>query len=237
MQPISLGDRLRPFALFVVRTFFLTWLAMVVGGIALAIASGYWMPNVGPIARTLLQVFFALQFITVGFFMASRCALAAALIGGVRRMQLGKTTLNFLMNRVSATGDESRHSAEDLIDSEASRLPASREISATIAAERLQRVMAIASLTGGGRGGGIFRWLRGVLVGTVGAIMLSKFRSKGHQAEKIDLAAVERELDDQIDGLLLTRLRYTLLTWSIIVLAVLIAEVVAVAFIANWLAS
>jgi hypothetical protein len=32
-------------------------------------------------------------------------------------------------------------------------------------------------------------------------------------------------------------MRFTLLTWSVLVVAVLIAEVVAIAFIANWLAS
>jgi hypothetical protein len=237
MQPISLGDRLRPFALFVVRAFFLTWLAVTAGGIALAIASGYLMPNVGPVVRTLLQVFFALQFITVGFFMASRCAMSAALIGGVRRLQLGKMALNLLMSRVSASDDENRGSEEDIIDSSTSRLPATREMSATIAAERLRRVMAIASVMGGARGGGIFRWLRGALVGCVGEIMLSRFRARGRQNEQINLAAVERELENQVDGLLLTRLRYTLLTWSVLVVAVLIAEVVAIAFIANWLAS
>jgi hypothetical protein len=221
----------------VVRAFFVTWLAMAAGGFALAIASGYWMPNVGPIARTLLQVFFSLQFITVGFFMASRCALAAALIGGVRQMHLGKMALNLLMSRLSSSGDQVRNIEEDVVDGATSRAIESREISATIAAERLRRVMAIASVTGGMGGGGIFRWLRGALVGAVGSIMLSRFRSKGRQAEKIDLATVERELEGQIDGLLLTRLRYTLLTWSVVVIAVLIAEVVAIAFIANWLAS
>jgi hypothetical protein len=67
--------------------------------------------------------------------------------------------------------------------------------------------------------------------------MLSRFRKHARHSEKIDLAAVERDLEDQIDGLLLTRMRYTLFTWSVIVVAILIAEVVAIAFIANWLAS
>ena len=66
--------------------------------------------------------------------------------------------------------------------------------------------------------------------------MLSRFRTRGRQAEKIDLGAVERELEGQVDALLLTRLRFTLLTWSVGVVAVLIAEVTAIAFIADWLA-
>jgi hypothetical protein len=236
MQPTSLGDRLRPFALKVVRTFFLTWLAMTAGGIALAIASGHWMPNVGSVARTLLQVFFSLQFITVGFFMAARCALAAALRGGVRQMQLGRVALKLLMSRVGSSGEDIRDDDANVIDSPSSRALASQEMSATIAAERLQRVMAILSLSGRARGGGIFGRLRSALVDTVGAITLSRFRSKARKAEKIDLGAIERELEDQIDGLLLTRLRYTLLIWSVGVIAILIAEVAAIAFFADWLA-
>jgi hypothetical protein len=237
MQPTSLGDQLQPFVRVVVRAFFVTWLAMAAGGIALAVASGSWMPNVGPVARTLLQVFFSLQFITVGFFMASRCALATALIRTVRRMHLGRTTLNMLMSRIGSVDDSTRDEDPNHLDGAGTRALASREISATIAVDRLRRIMALLSLSGRVRGGGVFRWLQSALVGAVGSITLSRFRKQSLQAEKIDLAAVERELEDQIDGLLLTRMRYTLLIWSIIVVAVLIAEVVAIALIANWLAS
>jgi hypothetical protein len=237
MQPTSFGDHLRPFALVVVRAFFVTWLAMAAGGIALAIASGYWMPNVGPVARTLLQVLFALQFITVGFFIASRCALSTALIRGVRQMHLGRMTLNLLMSRIGSADDKVRDDDTDVIDGPSGRALASREMPATIASERLQRTMALLNLSGRARGGGIFGWLRSALVGAVGTLLLSRFRKQARQSEKIDLAAVERDLEDQIDGLLLTRMRYTLFTWSVIVVAVLIAEVVAIAFIANWLAS
>jgi hypothetical protein len=237
MQPISLGDRLRPFALVVVRAFFVTWLAMAAGGIALAVASGSWMPNVGSVARVLLQAFFALQFITVGFFMASRCALATALTRGVRQMHLGRVTLKMLMDKIVAADDKIRDDEAGLIDAPGGRALASREMSATIASERLQRVMALLNLPGRARGGGIFGWLHSALVGAVGTAMLSRFRKQARHSEKIDLAAVERDLEDQIDGLLLARMRVTLLTWGIIVVAVLIAEVVAMAFLANLLAS
>ena len=137
-SPTSLATACDRLCALSCATFFLTWLAMTAGGIALAIASGYWMPNVGPVARTLLQIFFSIQFICVGVFMAARCALARALIGGVRRMQLGKMTLNLLISRVGSTGEDIREEDADVIDSPSSRLPASREISATIAAERLR---------------------------------------------------------------------------------------------------
>jgi hypothetical protein len=237
MQPTSLGDRLRPFALVVVRAFFVTWLAVAAGGIALAVASGTWMPNVGSFARVLLQVLFAVQFITVGFFIATRSALAMALTRGVRQMHLGRVTLKMLMGKIGTADDKNRDGETDLIDGPGERALASREISATIASERLQRIMGLLNLSGRAQGSGFFGWLQSSLVGAVGTVMLSRFRSGARQAEKIDLATVERELEDQIDGLLLTRLRFTFLTWSVIVVAVLIAEVVAIAFIANWLAS
>ena len=236
MQPTSLGDHLRPFALVVVRAFFVTWLLMAAIGIALAIASGSWMPNVGSFARVLLQAFFALQFITVGFFMASRCAIATALTRGVRQMHLGRVTLKMLMGKVGTADDKNRDDETDLIDAPGGRALASREMSATIAADRLKRIMALLNLSGRARGGGIFGWLQSALVGAVGTVMLSRFRKQARHSEKIDLAAVERDLEDQIDGLLLARMRFTLLTWSVIVVAVLIAEVVGIAFLANWLA-
>jgi hypothetical protein len=237
MHSTSLGDRLRPFALLVVRAFFATWLAMAAGGIALAIASGSWMPNVSSFARTLLQVFFALQFFTVGFFMATRCALAAALIRSVRQMHLGRVTLNLLMSRIGSADDKIPDDNTAIIDGTGARALTSKEMSATIAEQRLRRIMALLSLSGRASGGGVFGWLQSTLVGAVGSITLSRFRRRARQFERIDLAAVERDLEDQIDGLLLSRMRYTLLTWSVLVVAVLIAEVVAIAFLANWLAS
>ena len=209
---------------------------MAAGGIALAIASGAWMPNVGSFARVLLQVLFAVQFITVGFFMASRCAIATALTRGVRQMHLGRMTLKMLTSRIGLADDKVRDDETDLIDGPGSQALASREMSATIASERLRRIMALLNLSGKARGGGIFGWLRSALVGAVGTVMLSRFRKQARHSEKIDLAAVERDLEDRIDGLLLARMRFTLLTWSVIVVGVLIAEVVAVAFLANWLA-
>jgi hypothetical protein len=233
MDPASLGDRLRQLAIALVRTFFFTWLAMTVGGIALAVATGSWMPEVDPVVRTLLQVFFAGQFIVVGFFVAMRCAMSAALIGGVKRMQLGQMALNLLMSRVGAGDEDILVDDPNVIDSPSSRLPASRELSAVVAAERIQRVLAMLAFSGRSRRGGIFAWLRNALLGAVGTITLSRFRNKARRAEKVDLAAVQRELEDQIDDLLLARLRYTLFIWTTIVVAVLIAEVVAIALLAN----
>jgi hypothetical protein len=145
-------------------------------------------------------------------------------------------TLKMLTSRIGTADDKIRDDETDLIDRPSGLALASREMSATIAAERLRRTMALLNLSGRARGGGIFGWLRSALVGSVGTVMLSRFRKHARHAEKIDLAAVERDLEDQIDGLLLARMRFTLLTWSVIVVGVLIAEVAAVAFLANWLA-
>lgn len=232
----SLGDRLRQLAISLVRTFFFTWLAMTVGGIALAVATGYWMPEVSPVARTLLQVFFAGQFIVVGFYVAMRCALSAALIGGVKRMQLGRMGLNLLMSRVVSDDEQIRIDDPDVIDSPSSVPPLSRELSAVVAAERIRRVLTILAFSGRSRRGGVFGWLRSALLGAVGTITLSRFRSKARRAEKVDVASVQQELSDQIDDLLLARLRYTLFIWTAIVIGVLIAEVVGIALLANALA-
>ncbi|MEX2142891.1 MAG: hypothetical protein WD894_26780 [Pirellulales bacterium] len=237
MDPSSLGDRLRQLAIALVRTFFFTWLAMAVGGIAIALATGYWMPDVDPVIRTLLQVFFAGQFIVVGFFVAMRCAMSAALIGGVKRMQLGRIALNLLMSRVGAGDEEARSEDPDVIDSPSSVPPVSRELSAVVAAERIQRVLTMLAYSGRSRRGGVFAWLRSALLGAVGTITLSRFRSKGRRAEKVDLASVQQELEDQIDDLLLARLRYTLFIWTALVVGVLIAEVAAISLLANKLAS
>ena len=235
MNPPSLGDRLRPLAVALVRTFFFTWLAMAVVGIALAVAVGYWMPAVNPVIRTLLQVFFAGQFIVVGFFVAIRCALSAALIGGVKRMELGQTALNLLMSRVASDEPDLPIDDADVIDSPSSR-PPSRELSAVVAADRIRRVLAVLAFTGRPGRGGAFAWLRNALLGAVGTITLSRFRKKAARAEKVDLASVQAELEKQIDDLLLARLRYTLFVWTAIIVTVLVAEVVVIALVANELA-
>jgi hypothetical protein len=242
MNPTSLGDQLRPVALTLVRTFFFTWLAMTVGGIALAVAVGHWMPAVSPVIRTLLQVFFAGQFIVVGFFVAMRCAMSAALIGGIKRMELGRTALHLLMSRVASEEPDTDIADSDVIDGEivdspASRPPVSHELSAVVAAERLRRVLAILAFSGRSRRGGVFAWLRNALLGAVGTITLARFRRKARQAEKVDLATVQQELESQIDDLLLARLRYTLFIWTVIVVTILTAEVVGVALLANELAN
>jgi hypothetical protein len=237
MDSSSLSDRLRQLAIALVRTFFFIWLAMIIGGIVLAVAVGNWMPDVDPVIRTLLQVFFALQFIVVGFLVAMRCAMSAALISGVKRMQLGRVTLNLLMNRVGSGDEEIRIDDPDVIDSPSGIPPPSRELSAVVAAERIQRVLAVLAFSGRSRRGGVFAWLSNALLGAVGTITLSRFRSKARRAEKVDLASVQQELNDQIDDLLLARLRYTLFIWTTIVVTFLIAEVVAIALLANELAS
>jgi hypothetical protein len=237
MTPSAFHDRLRPLALSLVRVFFFTWLAMTVGGIVLAVAAGRWMPAVDPVIRTLLQVFFAGQFIVVGFFVAMRCAMSAVLINGAKRMELGRTALKLLMSRV-ASGDDISVDEPDVIDGEvvdrpASGPPVSRQLSAVVAAERIQRMLAILAFSGRSRRGGVFGWLRGALLGAVGAITLSRFRGKARRAEKVDLASVQQELESQIDGLLLARLRYTLFIWTVIMVTVLIAEVVGITLLAN----
>jgi hypothetical protein len=243
MNSANLADHLRPLAVVLFRTFVFTWLAMVAGGAALAVASGYWMPGVSPFARTLLQIFFVLQFITVGFFVAMRSALGAALIGRVRRLQLGRMALNLLMRRVAADepddadGDlEVIESSTDRSESATGKSQTSRQLSAAIAAERLMRILDNLAFFGRPRRGGVFRWLRSALLEGVGRIALVRFRRKSRRAERIDLASMEQELEDQIDGLLLWRLRYRFFVWSIGVVAVLIAEVVGLAFLANQLA-
>ncbi len=241
MNASTLRDQLRQLAVSLVRTFVFAWLGMVVGGIALAVAVGSWMSDVDPVIRTLLQVFFAGQFVVVGFFVAMRCAMSAALIGGIKRLELGKTALNLLMNRVASGEPEIRDDDADIIDSEiidspSSRPPPSRELSAVVAAERIRRVLAILAFTGRPGRAGIFAWLRNALLGAVGTITLARFRRKAGQAEKVDLTSMQHELQGQIDGLLLARLRFTLFVWSALVVGVLIAEVVGIALLANALA-
>jgi hypothetical protein len=235
MNATTLRDRLGQLARSLVRTFAFTWLAMVVGGIALAVAAGYWMSSVDPAIRTLLQIFFAGQFIVVGFVVAMRCALSAALIGGIKRLELGRTALDLLISRVASDEPEIRDDDPNVIDSPSSQPPQSRELSAVVAAERVRRVLSILPFSGGGRGG-VFMWLRNALLSTVGSITLSRFRSGAQHAEKVNLASVQQELQDQIDDLLLARLRYTLFIWTALVVLALVAEVVVISLLANALA-
>jgi hypothetical protein len=237
MNASFLGDRLRQLAVSLVRTFAFTWLAMVVGGIALAAAVGSWMQAVDPVLRTLLQVFFAGQFVVVGFFVAMRCAMSATLIGGIKRLELGRTALNLLFSRVASNEPEIHDDDPNVIDSPSNLTPPSRELSAVVAAERIRRLLAILAVSGRPGRGGVFAWLRNALLGAVGTITLSRFRRKANQAEKVDLASVQQELQDQIDDLLLARLRFTLFIWTAVVVGLLVAEVIGIALLANALAT
>ena len=69
----------------------------------------------------------------------------------------------------------------------------------------------------------------------VGAITLARFRKKARESGQIDPAGIRRELEVQIDDLLLARLRYTLIAYTALVVAALLAEVAVIVCIANYL--
>jgi hypothetical protein len=241
MDVASLGSQLRSLARTAVRAFVFTWLAMAVGGIVLAVASGDWMPAVDPVYRTLLQVFFAVQFIVVGFYLAMRRGIATALIGGVQQLKLGQRTLDTLFRRFEASDVIDRSADASTPGGEPAPSPSRLDgkLSAALAEERLGRIvsaLAFGSVRGGWRRRGILGWTQGALMSAVGAITMARFRKKSHATGQIDAASIRSELETQIDDLLLARLRYTLIAWTAIVVLALLAEVAALVYIANYLA-
>ena len=56
----------------------------------LAVAAGNYLADVQPLPRGLLQFFIVLQFLVVGAFVAGRRALSAAVVYGVRSLNLGR---------------------------------------------------------------------------------------------------------------------------------------------------
>ena len=157
---------------------------MAVGGIVLAVASGDWMPAVDPVYRTLLQVFFAVQFIAVGFFLAMRRAVATALVAGVRNLALGRTALGLLFRQferddgVDRTGNDPKLTGEPV----GAPLVTGGQLSAVLAEERLERIvsaLAFGSIRRGRRRRrGILGWTQGTLMSAVGAITMRVFARK-----------------------------------------------------------
>ncbi len=202
-----------------IRTFIVTWLLMTALGIALAVAAGHYLPDVQPFSRGLLQFFIIFQFVVVGAFVAGRRALSAAVVHGVRSLNLGKRGLGDLFR--------------GLDDSPA--LPGVEDPSiqpGSIADEQLAR--ALRTVTAGRRlRRGPWAWFRGYLMDLVGGITLSRVRGKRQRGEKGETAEVRGELESTIDELLLTRVYFVLYIWTYLVVAGLVALNVLLIYLAK----
>jgi len=242
MDVPSLGFHFRSLVLRGLRAFLLTWLAMAIGGIVVAVVSGDWMPEVDPVYRTLLQILFALQFIVVGFFLGMRRALAAALTSGVRSLELGRRTSGALFRQFDAGEGLGRFDDDPKLTGKPAtvRAVSDEQLSAALLDERLGRIvsaLAFGSVQSGWRRRGILGWLQAVLTSAIGAITMARFRKKTGRIGHIDTVSLRQDLEAQIDDLLLARLRYTLLAWTAIVVSLLLAEVAVIVYIANRLAA
>jgi hypothetical protein len=231
----TLRTRFRPLVVAATRAFLITWLAMIVGGIVLSVIAGHWMSDVDPVPRTLLQVFFAGQFVVVGFYIALRRALAAGLVRGAKSLQLGRLGLGFLLNRFHRQAPIEAPENSLAGDANQPRRDPFGTLPAILAQQRIGSI--VSALSAGRRSRrGVFGWLRGALMSAVGAIAWNKMRGRSQRAERVNVSSMREELEDQIDDLLLARLRYTLWVWTAMIVAGLVLEVVAISWIANRLA-
>ena len=142
------------------RTFLVTMLLMAALGVALAVAAGHYLAEIQPFPRGLLQFFIVLQFLAVGAFVAGRRALSAAVVHGVRSLQLGRRGLGAIFRRYDESTD----------------LPQPAETGGirpgSLADEQLAR--ALRTVTAGRRlRAGPWSWFRGYLMDLIGGIALS----------------------------------------------------------------
>jgi hypothetical protein len=201
-----------------VRSFIVTWLLMTALGIALAVAAGYYLPDVQPFSRGLLQFFIIFQFVVVGAFVAGRRALSAAVVHGVRSLNLGQRGLGDLFRGLDESpalpGEEPNIQPGSLADEQLARA-----LRTVTAGRRLRR--------------GPWAWFRGYLMDLVGGITLSRVRGKRQRGEKVETAEVRGELESTIDELLLTRVYFVLYVWTFLVVAGLVALNVLLIYLAK----
>ena len=215
-----------------VRTFLVTWLVMIVIGIALAITADYLMPEVTSVVRVLIELLIVFEFVVLGAIIASRRSLLGTLMHGLKRQQLARSSVRMLFDRFAAvSAEESPGERGNVAIRAAERLPLAK------AEELLQRILrgfagALASRTDlPGRMG---QRLQSHLFGRVGSVTLSKFRDHNKQHGGVDVLRVRDELENHIDTLLIGRLRWTVNLWTFGVLAVVVAQVFALVYVAKF---
>ena len=212
-----------------VRSFLLTLLFMLLLGIILAAAS-YWILSSPHWVYGVVAALVALiECVVVGVVLAGKRAIAVTLVHGLRKYQIGSAAVRLVFGRLlGVTAEEEHGERGGWLTRTAERLPLSQ------AEKRLDDAVH-GILSAPSEGGGMTGWLRrrvqNRLVGTVHKYTLASFREENARYGGVDLAKVQSDLGERIDGMLIGKLRGGINVWTLAVLVGLPAQILALDYV------
>ncbi|HEY7426825.1 MAG TPA: hypothetical protein VH682_21495 [Gemmataceae bacterium] len=212
-----------------VRSFLLTLLLMLLLGATLAAAS-YWILSGRHWVYGLIAALAALaECAIVGVILAAKRAVATTLVHGLRKSHIGSAAVRLIFDRLLGVSAEETHGERGgWATKTAERLPLAQ------AEKRLGdaiRQLIHAPATEGGLTGYVRRRLQARLLGLVHKLTLASFREEDARHGGVDLAKVQGDLGERIDGLLVGKLRGGVNLWTILVLVGLPVQILALSYV------
>jgi hypothetical protein len=216
--------------LVAVRSFLLTLLFMLLLGVVLAAAS-YWIlsgPHRGYGAIAALVAL--IECLVVGIILAAKRAVAVTLVHGLHKYQIASAAVRLIFDRLLGVSAERTHGERGgWTTRTVERLPLAQ------AEKRLDTAIhgiVNAPSDGGGPTGWLQRRVQTRLLGAVHKYTLARFREEQAQHGGVDLAKVQADLGDRIDGLLIGKLRGAINLWMVVALVGLPFQILATDYIA-----
>jgi uncharacterized membrane protein (UPF0136 family) len=212
-----------------VRSFLLTLLLMLLLGAALA-ATSYWMLSGRHWVYGLIAALVALaECVIVGVILAAKHAVAGTLVHGLRKSHIGSATVRLIFDRLLGVSAEETHGERGgWATKTAERLPLAQ------VEKRLGdaiRHLIHAPATEGGLTGYVRRRVQVRLLGLVHTLTLASFREEDARHGGVDLAKVQGDLGERIDGLLVGKLRGGVKLWTFLIVAGLIVQVLVLDYV------
>lgn len=212
-----------------VRSFLITLLLMLLLGAVLAGAS-YWMLAGQNSAYGLIAALVALAECAIaGVVLAAKRAVAATLLHGLRKSQIGSATVRLIFDRLLGVSAEETHGERGgWATKTAECLPLAQ------AEKRLGdaiRHLVRAPSNEGGPTAWIRRRMQVRLFGLVQKLTLASFREENARHGGVDLAKVQDDLGKHIDGLLIGKLRGGVNLGALLILVGLIIQILALDYV------
>lgn len=211
------------------RSWLCTLLLMLLLGVVLAGASYYLLAGLHWAYAGIAAAVALIECVVVGVVLATKRAIAAALLDGLRRLQLGRATLRLVFGRLLGVSAEQEHGERGgWVVRTVERLPLAQ-------AEKSLDDAVCGIVNAPDTGGGPTSWLRrriqNRLVGSVQKYTLAHFRDEDARHGGVDLAKVGTDLGERIDGLLVGKLRGSVNLWTAAVLIGLPTQILVTVYI------
>ncbi len=205
----DLSTDLKEYLLRTVRTFFWSLTSVFFLGVILAWVAFAWMPAAEPIYRWGTAIVIVVQAAVLGVVLGGKRVIATGLTHWIERAELGKSTVRMVFSRM--TSAEMKASPEPAIASgEASDGPPGllERLPLALAETRLKQVAERFMLPTDSRlGQRIGRRTLQKIVAVVFKMSLARFRRDAADGHAINIAKVQKDLEAQIDAVLVQNLR------------------------------